>query len=473
MIPRLANRMRLSFHGAAREVTGSCHLVEVAGRRILLDCGMIQGGSERHERNREPFAFDPSTIDCVVVSHAHIDHVGRLPLLIERGYRGPILATPPTRKLCGIMLADAGRIQEEDARAKIERLRRAGQDASWVRPLYTERQALAVLDRIVDLPFGESRPIEGAGRVSFLRAGHILGAAIVRLDVEEGAREHRIVFSGDIGTDGARLVAGPESVEAPDDLLIESTYGDRRRPPEPDITQALHDVIRRTVDRGGNLVIPAFAVGRTQALLTRINALVEAGRLPGLAVFVDSPMAVAATSVFAMFPDVYTDEAREQLRAGDLPLAFPGLKLVTSVAESRAIAALGPCVIISASGMATAGRVRHHLENNLGDPRSTVLFVGFQAEGTLGRVIQQGTNPVRIFGNWHEVRAEIVTIESLSAHADLDGLLAWYGSLGRPPRRTWVVHGEEAVALSFAATLRERFGADIRVPHRGESFEIP
>jgi metallo-beta-lactamase family protein len=464
--------MRLSFHGAAREVTGSCHLVEAGGRRILLDCGMIQGGAERHDRNREPFSFDPAALDCVVVSHAHIDHVGRLPLLLERGYRGRIIATVPTAKLCGILLADAGRIQEEDARNKIERLRRQGEDASWVRPLYTERQALAVIDRIVAVPFGETVPIDGAGRLSFARAGHILGAAIVRLELEEGGRSHRLVFSGDIGTD--TLVAGPEAVEAPDDLLIESTYGDRRRERGPDVDDRLYDVIQRTVRRGGNVVIPAFAVGRTQALLSRINDLVEAGRLPGLTVFVDSPMAVAATAVFAMFPDAYSEEARRRLHAGDLPLEFPGLKLVTSVVDSKAIAThRGSCVILSASGMATAGRVRHHLANNIADARNTVLFAGYQAVGTLGRVIQQGTNPVRILGEWHSVLAEIATIDGLSAHADLDGLLSWFESLGRVPRRTWVVHGEEAVALAFAATLRERFGADVRVPRREESFELP
>jgi len=464
--------MRISFHGAAREVTGSCHLVECGGRRILLDCGMIQGGSERHARNREPFPFDPAGIDLVVLSHAHIDHSGRLPLLAKAGFRGPILATPPTVDLCGILLPDSGRIQEEDARWKVKRLKKSGDDSSWVQPLYTEDDAQKVLEQFVPLPFREEHTLDGAGNVRFVRAGHILGAAIVELDLHEEGESRRVTFSGDLGVPSARLVGGPDEVERPDYLLMESTYGNRSRADAGDKTGCLHEVIERTVKRGGRVVIPSFAVGRTQAVLARINDLVESGALPRIPVYVDSPMAIHATAVFERHPEAYSEQARK-LRRADEPLEFAGLELTSSVEESKAINQYdGPCVIISASGMATAGRIKHHLKNNLDDPRNTILFVGYQAHGTLGRVIQQGTDPVRVFGEMHPVRASIETIEGFSAHADRDELLGWFDALGGVPRRTFVVHGEESVAVHFASTLKERAGADAVAPKLGQSFEL-
>jgi metallo-beta-lactamase family protein len=465
--------MKISFHGAAREVTGSCHLVEDDGRRFLLDCGMIQGGKERHERNREPFPFSPDEISCVILSHAHIDHSGRLPLLCRAGYRGPILATPPTVRLCEILLTDSARIQEEDARWKIKRLRKKGKDASWVRPLYTEEDARSVLDRLVGVPFDEPHELDEGATVTFVRAGHILGAAIVQLELRGNGETCRITFSGDLGVDTARLVGGPSPVACPDYLLIESTYGDRRRDDEHDKTERLYDVIDSTVNRGGNVVIPSFAVGRTQAVLARINDLVEDGRLSGLSVFVDSPMAVAATQAFALHPEAYSEQARRLLGAGDEPLAFDGLELTSSVEESKAIhERKDPCVIISASGMCTAGRIKHHLKNNLASSRNTVLFVGYQAAGTLGRLIQDGTDPVRIFGDWFRVRARVESIEGFSAHADQAGLLDWFGRLGGLPRSTYVVHGEERVAVEFAERLQERFGAKAQAPRHGQSVDL-
>lgn len=464
--------MKITFHGAAREVTGSCHLVEDGGRRILLDCGMIQGGKERHERNREPFGFEPAGLSCVILSHAHIDHSGRLPLLCKAGYKGPILATEPTLDLCKILLTDSARIQEEDARWKIKRLRKQGKDHGWVKPLYTEQDARAILDRFVPVPF--DRPYElDAGRVTFTRAGHILGAAIVELELGSDGDARRLTFSGDLGVDDARLVGGPRPVARPDYLLIESTYGDRDRDEPGDRAEQLFEAIDRTVTRGGKLLIPSFAVGRTQAILARINDLVESGRLSGLTVFVDSPMAVEATRVFARHPQAYSDEARRLLRAGDRPLQFEGLKLVRSVEESKAINRFhDPCVVISASGMCTAGRIKHHLANNISDSRSEVLFVGYQANGTLGSVIQRGTDPVRIFGDWYPVKARVSTLEGFSAHADRAGLARWFEKLEGAPKTTYVVHGEEQAALSFAADLGRRFGAEVEVPRRGQSFDL-
>ncbi len=464
--------MKISFHGAAREVTGSSHLVEFNRKSVLLDCGMIQGGKERHERNREPFAFDVKKLDAVVLSHAHIDHSGRLPLLVKAGFKGKILATEPTCKLAEILLLDSAHIQEEDARYKIKRLRKQRKNHDWVAPLYTEDDAREALTRLEPVPFDKVHEIDGLGDVEFVRAGHILGAAIVQLNLRARGKSRSLVFSGDLGVESARLLGGPLPARCPEYLLIESTYGSRRRDDE-DKTEMLYEVIHRTAERGGKVIIPSFAVGRTQAVLARINDLVESGRISGIPVFVDSPMATAATQVFKDFPDAFSDEARKLIHGGDRPLSFPGLNFTRSVDESKALNGFeGPCVIISASGMATAGRIKHHLKNNISDTRNTVLFVGYQANNSLGRVILRKTNPIRIFGDWYPLRASVARIEGFSAHADLDELCNWFGSLGGVPKRTYVVHGEEDTALSFAATLRGRFGADVEVPARGQTFQL-
>ena len=463
--------MRITFHGAAREVTGSCHRVQTGDGTVLLDCGMIQGGRERHERNREPFPFAVDRVDAVILSHAHIDHSGRLPVLVKAGYRGPIFATEPTVKLCEILLTDSGRIQEEDARWKIKRLKKNGEAHDWVRPLYTEDDAMAALERFVPVPFDEAHDLDSIGSVSFVKAGHILGAAIVDLRLGDDSR--RLVFSGDLGVEGARLMSAPHSVPCPEFLLMESTYGDRSREENGDRTEILHRIIEATIDRGGKLVIPSFAVGRTQEILARINDLVESGKLSGVPIYVDSPMAAAATRAFELHPEAYSEEARRLLRLGDQPLEFPGLRITSSVEESIAInESRDPCVIISASGMCTAGRVKHHLKHNISNPNSTVLFVGYQARGTLGQVIQSGTDPVRIFGEWYPVRARVEKIEGFSAHADREELLAWFESLAGLPRRTWIVHGEEDAAESFAEALASQFGAKVEVPRKDQSFSL-
>lgn len=465
--------MNVSFHGAAREVTGSCHLIEHDGSKILLDCGMIQGGKERHKRNRDPFGFDPAELDAVLLSHAHIDHSGRLPLLLKSGFKGPVLTTEPSAELCRILLTDSGRIHEEDARWKITRLQRRGEDASWVRPLFSEEDALEVLDRLKPVPFGRPIDLGGVGIARFVMAGHILGAAIVELELGDGSARRSLVFSGDLGVGGARLLSRPQAVGCPDFLLIESTYGNRDRDEGGDRTELLYNVIRKTAGRGGRVIIPSFAVGRTQEILARINDLVESGRLSGIPVYVDSPMAVTATQVFALHPEAYSDDARRKLHAGDAPLAFDGLRLITDVQESIALnKSRGPAVIISASGMCTAGRIKHHLKHHISESRNTVLFVGYQAVGTLGRIIRSGAPTVRIFGDWYPVRAEVEAIEGFSAHADQKELIEWFEALEGTPRCTYVVHGEERSALAFAAILRERCGARVEVPQLGQRFEL-
>ena len=462
--------LQITFHGAAREVTGSCHLIQTEAGNFLLDCGLIQGGPERHERNRLPFPFQPESLRAVVLSHAHIDHAGRLPMLVKSGFRGPIFATEPTMELCRIMLADSGRIHEEDAKWKIKRLEKAGKDASWVTPLYTEDDAFRAMDQFRPIEFHDEFEIDGIGSAVYHLAGHILGAGIVELNVGKGAGARRILFSGDLGVEGARLLGPPESVREPDYLIMESTYGDRQRVETEDRTEQLFGILRRTLDRGGKVIIPSFAVGRAQEVMARINDLVETGRLSGVPVFVDSPMATAATRVFALHPEVYSDEAQRLLTAGDKPLEFPGLRLVTAVQESMEINRLkGPAIIISPSGMCTAGRVKHHLKHNISDPRATILFVGYQARNTLGRLIKEGIDPVRIHNQWFDVEAEIETVEGFSAHADLDELLGWYDSLGGVGRQTFLVHGEEEASESLARDLRERgVGTDRGAGARGD-----
>jgi len=465
--------LNITFHGAAREVTGSCHRIETEAGSLLLDCGLIQGGPERHERNRGPFPFSPKELKAVVLSHAHIDHTGRLPLLVKSGFEGPIFATSPTAELCRIMLTDSGRIQEEDARWKIKRLKKKGKDASWVKPLYTEEDALRTLDQIRPVDFHREYEVDGMGTVVYHLAGHILGAGVVELTVGKGADRRRILFSGDLGVEGARLLGPPESVQRPDYLLMESTYGNRQREETEDRTEQLFKILERTLDRGGKVIIPSFAVGRAQEVMARINDLVESGRLSGVPVFVDSPMATLVTHVFALHPEAYSEEARRLLRAGDAPLEFPGLQLITAVQDSIEINRhKGPAIIISPSGMCTAGRVKHHLKHNISDPRATILFVGYQAANTLGRLIKEGTSPIRIYSEWYDVKADIETIEGFSANADLDELLAWYDSLGGVQRQTFLVHGEEDASESLARHHRARGSEPVVIPELDQTFPL-
>ena len=323
------------------------------------------------------------------------------------------------------------------------------------------------------MDFHEEIDLAGMGSMTFHLAGHILGAGIVELELEMEVGVRRVLFSGDLGVEGARLLGPPETVRTPDYLIMESTYGDRRREETEDRTEQLFRILDRTLGRGGKVVIPSFAVGRAQEVMARINDLVESGRLPGVPVFLDSPMATAATHVFAMHPEVYSDEALELLRRGDAPLEFPGLRLITSVRDSMEINGLkGPAIIISPSGMCTAGRVKHHLKHNISDPRATILFVGYQARNTLGRLIKEGTSPVRIYHQWFDVKADIETIEGFSAHADRDELVAWYDSLGGVARQTFLVHGEEEACESLARDLRRRGSEPVVVPELGQTFSL-
>ena len=460
--------MRLTFHGAAGQVTGSMHLLEAAGGRFLLDAGLFQGRRAESRALNAKVPFDARRIDGVVLSHAHIDHSGRLPLLVREGFHGPIYATPATRDLCAVMLADSAHIQEKDFEY-LQRRRQAGPESE---PLYTMADALEVQDLMVGVPYRRLTHLRKHLAVEFLDAGHILGSASMDLRLTEGANV-RIVFSGDIGRSGLPIIRDPEPPAGPvDALIIEATYADRSHEPVADAEEHLGAAVRRTAARGGKVLIPAFAVGRCQELIYSLHQLHRAGKIPNLPIYVDSPLAVDITTVFRLHPEIF--DQREHLIASGAPLFdFPLVRYVRDVAESKALnGASGPAVIIAASGMAESGRILHHLAHGIGDHRNLVLFVGFQAEHTLGRRLQRGEELVRIFGQEYPRRAEVETIDGYSAHADRSELRAWIRRLGGPIRRAFVVHGEEAGLGAMAAMLREEGVREVHVPALGESFEL-
>jgi metallo-beta-lactamase family protein len=471
--------MKLTFLGAAREVTGSCVLVETNAVRFLVDCGMFQGGREAPARNRRRFAFDPAALDFVLLTHAHIDHSGLLPRLVREGFTGPIHATGATVDLAGVMLPDSGHIQEMDARRAQQRGGRGGRGgrASSRRPpqpLYTVQEArdavLQMRREAYERPFAPHRSVDCV----FRDAGHILGSAIAEITVREGARSTLLVASGDLGQPGRPIVRDPTLVEQADVLLIESTYGDRAHRDLPATLVELEQVMIEALRRGGNVIVPAFAVGRTQEILYHLNQLARAGRLPKVQIYVDSPMATAATEITARHQVLFDAQARELeawRREGE---GLPPVRFVASAEESMALnAQRSGAVIIAASGMCDAGRVKHHLRHNLGRAECSVLVTGFQAQGTLGRRLVDGAGRVRIFGEEITVRATIHTLGGLSAHADQPALLAWASRFRRPPARCFVLHGESSAALALADRLRSDLDWPmVGVPEADESATI-
>jgi metallo-beta-lactamase family protein len=459
---------RLTFWGAAGQVTGSMHLLEAAGARILLDSGLFQGRrAEAHALNAQ-LPFDARRIDGVVLSHAHIDHSGRLPLLVKEGFHGPVYATPATRDLSAIMLADAAHIQEKDH----EFLRHRGKAGLESEPLYSLRDAIAVQDLVVGVPYRRVFHLRKHLALEFLEAGHILGSATVDLRVTEGGSQ-RLVFSGDIGRSGLPIIRNPEPPSGPiDTLVIEATYADRQHESFDDAESRLAAAIRRTASRGGKVLIPAFAVGRVQELIYSLNRLAREGQIPEIPIYIDSPLAIDITTVFRMHPEVFDRRERMIETTNDL-FDYPLLRYVREVSESKALDTNnGPAVIIAASGMAESGRILHHLAHGIGDHRNLVLFVGFQAEHTLGRRIQNGQETLRILGQDYERRAEVESISGYSAHADRDELRSWIRRLGGPIRRAFVVHGEPAALEAMTAILQEEGVRDVRVPKHGESFDL-
>jgi len=466
--------MQITFYGAAQEVTGSMHLIEVNDKRILLDTGMFQGHrADTYERNLK-FLFDPKTIDALVLTHAHIDHSGNIPNLVKQGFPGNVWCTPATRNLSVYMLMDSGHIQESDTEYLNKRRLKDGLPP--VEPLYTRQDAQASLTRFVTI--GLHRPFQVADGVqaTFYNAGHILGSAWVALDIREFAtgKQWRVVFSGDVGRPGMAILNDPELPDAADILILESTYGNRLHPTRGEARKELRDVVRETARRRGKVIIPSFAVGRTQELVYALNQLEADGDIPSLPIFVDSPLAVNATEVFRLHPEEWDEEVAAFLRDENRrsPFDAPKVEYVRDVVRSKRLNYLKEsAVIISANGMAENGRILHHLKNNIEEPENTILFVSFQAENTLGRRIASGARRVKILGEEYDVRARVQSIEGYSAHADQAELLAWARPLDRTRlQKAFIVHGEPDAAHTLADKLRAERVADVTVPTRGQTY---
>lgn len=463
--------MRLTFFGGAREVTGSMHLLEAGGRRILLDCGLFEGRrQEATERNRS-LPIDPSGVDCVVLTHAHIDHSGNIPTLCARGFRGNVFTTYATRDLCSILLQDSAHIQADDAEY-LNRPHRLG-GAAPVRPLYTREEAEQSLRQFVSVGYDRPVPLFPGVTLILRDAGHILGSAIAVLEVEEGGRRRTLGYTGDIGRDTMALLRSRTPVPGLDALMMESTYGNRMHGPIEDTQEKLADAVNRTVAKGGKLIVPAFSVGNTQQVLYGLHRLTAAGSIPELPVFVDSPLSVSATEIFRLHPECYNDETYRRIMAIPDPFGFEICRYIRSANESKKLNEIaGPCVIISSSGMCEAGRILHHLKNNVEDPRTTVLIVNFCAEHTLGKRIVERAPRIRIFGKMYRLRAEVAVINAYSAHADRAELLGYVGETNGTIGRYLLVHGEEDQALPLADAIREMTGRPVAVPRRGDRVEL-
>lgn len=463
--------MEIEFVGAAQSVTGSKHVVRTNHGTILLDCGLFQGRRrESLEKNRS-LGVDPQEIDAVILSHAHIDHSGALPLLIKRGYGGPVYATPATRDLCAVMLTDAALIQEADARYINKLIERDAVDMDRVDPLYEAKDVPRVLDQMISLPYHRRHEVMPGVHVTFLDAGHVLGSAITVLDVEDGAETKRVVFTGDLGRRNLPILRDPEVPTGAHVLITESTYGDRTHKSIERMEDELALVLRRTFDRGGKVIIPSFALERAQEVIFAIKRLRYQGRIPEMPVYVDSPLTVKVTDVFRLHPECYDAETRAWIQSADSPFDFEDLHYVSDKEDSKEIdGSSEPAVIISASGMCEAGRVLHHLKATIESPKNAVVIVGFQAQHTLGRRIVERRPRVRIFGVERELRAEVVTLDGFSAHADQRDLVEFAqavrdrGSLGQ----VVLVHGEPAAQRALSAALAANHFASVHAPHPGE-----
>lgn len=462
--------MQLEFLGAAETVSGSCFLLRFGIYQVLVDCGMFHGPKELKERNYGSFPFNPREIDAVILTHAHIDHSGLLPKLVKHGFGGPIYATEATADLCTIMLPDSAYIQEAEVERKNRRLSRQGKPL--LEPIYTKADADKTLGQFRPMIYDETVEILPGFKLRMRDAGHILGAAIVEIWVTEEGKTIKLVFSGDIGNLDQPIVQDPTFLEDADYVVVESTYGTRLHEERENRRLRLAEVVRETMARGGNLLIPAFALGRTQDLLHELRKLLDAGEIPPVKVYVDSPLATSATEIFRKHRAFFDFETRTMLEEGRSPFEFAGLHYVRSVEESKRLNEIrGGAIIISASGMADAGRIKHHLRHNLWRPEAGVLLIGYQAEGTLGRQLQDGAERVRIHGEEVRVRAQIYTITGFSAHADRDALFRWLEGF-KSVKRVFVVHGEKDAAREFAQEVGERLGIRAIVPRLDEVFEL-
>lgn len=462
--------MKITPHGAARVVTGSCHQVQIGDSNFLIDCGMFQGSKELNRLNYQSFPFNPRNIDFVIITHAHIDHCGLIPKLVKKGFRGNIYSSPATADLLPVMLADAAFIQEKDTEHENRRRQRQGKEIR--EPLFRMEDAEQAEKQVVPLPYGESLKINDEVTFRFRDAGHVIGSAIVELFLSEvlesGIKEEtKVVFSGDLGQWDAPIIEDPSYIWNADYVFMESTYGDRLHEKRMPRKEQLYDIVMSTYKRGGKLLIPSFALERTQELLYLLSELkTERADFPDINIYLDSPLAIKITKVFRDHPDIYDEDARART---DEPFDFPGLICSETAKESMRInASEDPCIVIAGSGMCTAGRIRHHLKHGLWDSRNTVLFVGYQAPGTLGRVILDGADEVRMMGLTIAVKAEIARIGSFSAHADRDDLIRWLEAFREKPRKVFLVHGEGKTMDGFAQLLKTK-GFEAEVPKRGDN----
>jgi metallo-beta-lactamase family protein len=467
--------IELEFVGAARGVTGSKHVLRTSQAAVLLDCGMFQGRRrEANERNRT-LRVPIEELDAVVLSHAHIDHAGLLPLLYKKGYRGPVFATPATRDLCTPMLLDAAMIQEADARHIRKLIEREKVDLEPVEPLYTHDDVTGLLGQIVGLPYRRPHTIAPGVVLKLLDAGHVLGSSIVVLDIEDDGARARLAFAVDLGRKGLPILRDPEIPGGVNCLVTESTYGDRRHAPIEEVDNALAEAVNRTVRRGGKMLIPAFALERAQEVVYALKRLRATQRVPTVPVYVDSPLTVKLTDVFKMHPECYDKQTYARLVSGDPPFEFDGLHYVEDKEESKAIAAQpGPCIIIAASGMCEAGRILHHLREGVEDQRNTILIVGFQAQHTLGRRIVERHQEVKVFGVMRRLMAEVVVLNGFSAHADQNDLIAFAEAVREQGKlhRVVLVHGEPPAQAALIAKLTERGFPTVTAPGPGERIRL-
>jgi len=458
-------QLKLNFLGAVQNVTGSRHLLQANGTKILVDCGLYQ---ERHfkARNWEPFEVPPNSINTVLLTHAHLDHCGLLPKLVKEGFKGKIYGTSATGEIAKIILFDSAKIQEEDAEYKRKRHAREGRKGPFpVIPLYTTEDVEVCCPLFSPVKYKHPVHIADGIEATFFDAGHVLGSSIIRIKAKANGQERTILFSGDMGRPDRPIVQDPTSFEQADYILIESTYGDRVHQKKEDTRKMIADVINSTKKAGGNIIIPSFALERSQELLYYINELMLEGIIPRLTVFLDSPMASKITKVFQNHRELFDEEMTEHVRNNESPFNFPELKITGTSDESKRINHITETVIIIAgSGMCTGGRIKHHLINNITNPKNTIMFVGYQAEGTLGRIILDGKKEVRIHGQNHQVKARITRINGFSAHADRNELFTWLSKLKKPPRKVFVVHGETKSANEFGDYIRQKTGWQVVVP---------
>ena len=465
--------MRIKFLGANQQVTGSCYLLETETTRVLVDCGLYQE-REYLARNWDPFPIPPETIDMLLLTHVHLDHCGLIPKLVREGFSGPILLTPPSKALLPIVLLDSARIHEEDANYKKKRHKREGRKGPYPEiPLYTVEDAERALPLVREVPYQKRIPLQDQWEVCFHDAGHILGSAIVEVIIREKGRQETVLFSGDLGQWNRPLMKDPAFFDHGDYIVLETTYGDRDHDDPEDVDRLLSEVINDTVKRGGNVVIPTFAIERAQELLYHLGRLSRQDRIPYMMAFLDSPMAMDVTEVFVQYQEDLDKDVLKLLHSGKDPFGFLGLRMTRTAVESKTINSIkGSTIIMAGSGMCTGGRIKHHLIHNISRPESTILFVGYQARGTLGRQILDGAPEVRIHGNNYPVRAKVEQIQGFSAHAGRQELFAWLDAFQSPPARLFLTHGEKESSQSLFDLIRRKKKWKIAIPKYLDDFEL-